>query len=606
MSIRAVVVALSLLVGTLSTPLVGQEENYAPSWSPQPVDGVIAELQDLDFDAFVDRSYWQYMLRFPEQLTYMGVAEAFGVRNDRMNDYSDDYVRDTQRLEAALLAQLQGYDRAALSSQQRLTYDVYGWYLDDLVRAHPFMYYDYPASDFYVTSCHFKVYDLLTEAHPIVSVRDVEDYIARLCQVGTQFDQVIEGLALRAEAGIVAPQSILTQGVRSIAGFTRGRATSSPFYKTLSAKLEAVDGISNQQRTDYLRVAEKAIDEVVIPAYKRLYDAASGLVDIAPEQIGYWQYPRGHAYYAHILRHHNQTQLTADEIHDIGLREVERVEREIREIASALGISNDASIAQIFELAARDGGTLYGAAVVEEYDRMIEAAKAGLTDVISPLPVAEVIVKGSPVGGYYTPPARDGSRPGAFYAPTQGPQPRYSMPTLAYHETVPGHHVQLSIAQELDIPLVRTEEEFLGHIEGWALYAERLAWELGWYEDDFYGNLGRLQDEMMRAVRLVVDTGIHAEGWDSGEAVSYFAEHTGQSRGYSQYQINRYAAWPGQATAYMLGRLKIQELRERAENALGDRFDLSGFHDVVLRNGNLPLSVLERLVDAYIAEGLAG
>ena len=180
------------------------------------------------------------------------------------------------------------------------------------------------------------------------------------------------------------------------------------------------------------------------------------------------------------------------------------------------------------------------------------------------------------------------------------------MPTLAYHETVPGHHVQLAIAQELDIPLVRTEAEFLGYIEGWALYSEWLAWELGWYEDDPYGNLGRLQDEMMRAVRLVVDIGIHAEGWDSEQAVSYFAEHTGQSRSYSQYQINRYAVWPGQSTAYMLGRLKILELRERAQNALGDRFDVLEFHDVVLRNGNLPLSVLEQLVDAYIAENSGG
>ncbi len=604
--VSAVVVALSLLVGIVSALLVGQEEDYAPSWSPQPVDEVIAELQDLGFDAFVERSYQEYMLRFPEQLTYMGVAEAFGVGNDRLNDYSDYYVRETQRLETALLEMLLKYDRAQLSPQQQLTYDVYEWYLDDLVRAHPFAYHDYPVSDFYVTSRHFTVYDLLTEAHPIGNAEDVEDYIARLYQIGRQSDQVIEGLRLRAEAGVIVPKGILAQALRSMSGFSRGRATSSPFYYTLNAKLQIAEGISSRQQTEYLRAAEKAIDEVVIPAYKRLCDAASGLVNIAPEQIGYWQYADGDAYYTYVLRHYNQTELTASEIHDIGLREVERVEAEIREAASQLGISEYASIAQIFELAARDGGTLYGPAVVEEYDRVIEAAKAGLTDVISPLPAAEVIVKGNPIGGYYTAPARDGSRPGTFYAPTQGPQPRYSMPTLAYHETIPGHHVQLSIAQELDIPLVRTEAEFLGYIEGWALYAERLAWELGWYDEDPHGNFGRLQDEMMRAVRLVVDTGIHALGWSNDEAVSYFAKHTGQSRGYSQYQVNRYVVWPGQATAYMLGRMKILELRARAENALGDRFDVSEFHDVMLRNGNLPLRVLEQLVDAYIAENPAG
>jgi len=601
-----IVVALGLLLGFASALLVGQGEVCAPSWYPQPVGEVIAELQDLDFDAFVDRSYRHYMLRFPEQITYMGVAEAFGVRNDRMNDYSEGYVRETHRLEAALLAQLKGYDRSSLSHRQRLTYDVYEWYLDDLVRAHPFVYHDYPVSDFFVTSCHFKVYDLLTEVHPIAGDRDVEDYIARLYQVGRQFDQVIDGLALRAEAGIVVPRRILIQALQSMGGFARGRATGSPFYYALSAKLQSVDGISRQRRAEYLRAAERAIAEVVLPAYRRLFDAASGLVDAAPERIGYWQYPQGEAYYAHILRHHNQTPLTADEIHDIGLREVERVEREIRQAASALGMPQDASMAEIFESVARDGGTLHGVAVVEAYARLIEDAKAGLDGVISSLPAAEVIVKGNPVGGYYTPPARDGSRPGAFYAPTRGPQPRYSMPTLAYHETVPGHHVQLSIAQELDIPLVRTEAEFLGHIEGWALYAERLAWELGWYENDSYGNLGRLQDEMMRAVRLVVDTGIHAKGWDNDEAISYFTEHTGRPGGFSQYQIDRYTVWPGQATAYMLGRLKILELRERAEDALGDRFNLAGFHDVLLRNGNLPLTVLERLINDYIAEGATG
>jgi len=602
--VLAVVVALSLLIGIASALLVGQEENFTPRWSAQPVDEVLQSLQGVDFDTFVDRSYREYVQRFPEQLTYMGIAEAFGVRNDRLNDYSDVYVRDTQRLEAALLGLLRGYDRSALTAQQQLTYDVYEWYLDDLVRAHPFTYHDYPVSDFYVTSCHFKVYDLLTEAHPIENAEDVEDYIARLYQVGRQFDQVIEGLRLRAEAGVVVPKGILAQALRSMSGFTRGGATSSPFYYTLSAKLQAVDGISSGQQMQYLQAAERAIDEVVIPAYERLYDAASEVRSFAREQIGYWQYPDGDAYYAHILRHHNQTELTADEIHAIGLREVERVEAEIRQAASQLGISENASIAQIFEQAARDGGTLYGPAVVEEYDRLIEAAKAGLTDVISPLPAAEVVVKGSPVGGYYIAPARDGSRPGAFYAPTQGQQPRYSMSTLAYHETIPGHHIQLSIAQGLDIPLVRTEAEFLGHIEGWALYAERLGWELGWYEDDPYGNLGRLQDEMMRAVRLVVDTGIHVEGWSNEQAVAYFVEYTGKSQGFSQYQINRYAVWPGQATAYMLGRLKILKLRELAQDALGDRFDLAEFHNVLLRNGNLPLPVLERLVDAYIVETL--
>ncbi|MFC2082070.1 DUF885 family protein, partial [Candidatus Bipolaricaulota bacterium] len=189
-------------------------------------------------------------------------------------------------------------------------------------------------------------------------------------------------------------------------------------------------------------------------------------------------------------------------------------------------------------------------------------------------------------------------------ASNQGSQPKYRMATLTYHETIPGHHLQIGLAQELDLPLFRLVETFLGYTEGWALYSEDLALELGWYDDNPYGNIGRLSDQMMRAVRLVVDTGIHVLGWSFDRATDYFAEHTGRSYGESQYNILRYAAWPGQSTAYMVGRLEMLRLRARAQEALGDAFDLAAFHTAVLENGSVPLEILGRLVDAYIERTL--
>ena len=208
-----------------------------------------------------------------------------------------------------------------------------------------------------------------------------------------------------------------------------------------------------------------------------------------------------------------------------------------------------------------------------------------------------MIVVGVPNGGYYLHPAMDGSRPGAFYASNTGSEPRFGMPTLAYHESIPGHHQQIALAQELPLPFFRSDMGFLGYTEGWALYAERLAWELGFYEHDVYGDLGRLQAEAFRATRLVVDTGIHVKGWTYDQAMDYMVQNTGMTRGEVEVQIWRYITWPGQATAYKIGMLKILELRQKAMDALGDDFNLRIFHNVVLGNGSVPLEILEQLVD---------
>jgi uncharacterized protein (DUF885 family) len=235
-----------------------------------------------------------------------------------------------------------------------------------------------------------------------------------------------------------------------------------------------------------------------------------------------------------------------------------------------------------------------------DYKALIDEANRNLDQAFNLKARAQVVVVGVPQGGFYEGPALDGTRPGTFYATMQGSEAKFGMPSLAYHEGIPGHHLQIALASEMNLPLFRNVVLFNAYSEGWALYAERLAWELGWYKDNPYGDLGRLQYEAFRAARLVVDTGIHAEKWTFDQAVDFMVENTGMQRGYLEYEVTRYISWPGQATSYMIGMLKILEVRQKAIDQLGAKFDLKEFHNVVLGNGSVPLDVLERVVDEYI------
>lgn len=574
------------------------DNSYRPSWSPPTLEQVAAALEGTSFDRFVDASYERYLLRFPQVLTHYGMARQLGVRNDRLDDYSERYLAETRAIESHIYEKLQAFDRVALTPEQQLTYDVCAWYWDDLVRGHEFAYLDYLVTHYYITSRDWSLFDLMTVVHPFSSRHDVEDYISRLEQVDVQFDQLIDGLTARAERGIIAPQIVLAQAVAGLQGLAFARAQSHPFFTTLSSGIQSITGISASERTSILSEAADIMNTQVLPAYQKLYDKLVELRDIAPEAIGYSQRPNGAAYYDYALRHQNQTDLSVAEIHQLGLTQVARLQTQIQETAAKAGYPEGFPIGAIYSLVSQDGGVLYGDEIVSTYEGILQQAKDNVGNVFEILPKTSVIVVPDPIGGYYRP--SNGSRPAEFAAPASGAQPYYSMPTLTYHETIPGHHLQIAVAQELNLPLLRSTEVFLGFAEGWALYAERLAWELGWYQDDAYGNLGRLSDEMMRAVRLVVDTGIHTMGWTTNQAVAYFAENTGKTMSAARYHIQRYTVWPGQSTSYMLGFLKILELRDRVQQALGDAFDLAAFHTLILENGSLPLDILERLVQDYL------
>jgi uncharacterized protein (DUF885 family) len=581
-----------------------------PETKPTPSTASREELEGLTLDEFFETSFRELMMRDPEWVTTEGLTANFGTSNTGLTDLSDSYVRETQDLQNAILERLLTYDRSALSPEQQISYDVYAWYLDDLVRQQAFMYDDYPITHF-VTGIQYQVIQLFTDIQPLTNKEDAEAYIERLRQVDAKFAGLVEGLELRKQSGVVLPRFLFGWVMGDIRGIANAPAERTPFYTAFEAKVQALD-LSSQEEQALLQSAQQAIEESVIPAFASLTSELEALQKVAPTTIGASTLPDGEAYYAQMLRHFTTTDMTATEIHELGLRELARIQTDIRAAFEALGYDPDRSIADLYAQAESDGGTVTGKQISEQYEALIRTASGNLGAAFDLRPKAEVVVFAGDSGDFYVSAALDGSRPGAFYARIGGgATPLLGMPSVTYHETIPGHHLQIALAQESDLPLFRNIVTFLGYTEGWALYAEQLAYELGWYDGDTagidgrYGNLGRLRDQAFRAARLVVDTGIHTQGWGFDQAVQYMVENVGRDPQMLQFEVSRYITWPGQATAYMVGMLEIQELRQRAMDELGEQFDLKAFHRVVLQNGSMPLDILERVVDDYIGTELA-
>jgi uncharacterized protein (DUF885 family) len=317
------------------------------------------------------------------------------------------------------------------------------------------------------------------------------------------------------------------------------------------------------------------------------------------------QFPRGSEYYDYALRHHTTTNLTAAEIHQLGLDELQRIHAEMRAIFDQLGYPQNETLQQLYARVAADGGVIPATDALATFESLVAFAEQNMDQAFDIFPAFDVVVAEDDFGGYYIGPSFDGSRPGAFYAGTATDQEWYLMPSLTFHESVPGHHTQIAISIEQDYPTFRKLFRFTSFVEGWALYAERLAYELGWYDGDPYGNLGRLSYEALRAARLVMDTGIHSLGWSFDQATQFNEDNVGASNGSSQGAAARYSVVPGQATAYMVGMLQILRTRQRAMDQLGPQFDLKDFHRVVLTSGAIPLALLDGVVDRYILEKLA-
>ncbi|MBM3289718.1 MAG: DUF885 domain-containing protein [Candidatus Hydrogenedentes bacterium] len=565
-------------------------------------------------DVFYERVFIEFVLRNPELLTDLRLLEPYGVtgHNAKLTDASPAFDEWTWEKSRRDLDTLHRYDRAALSPDRQLSYDVLEWFLDDSVRAKPFLYYTYPVNQMFGVQNDLPTFMVMK--HEVHTAHEADQYIARLEKFREKFDQTIEGLALREKQGVLPPKFVLAKVFEEMAGFKAKPPNENLLYTSFKEKLDKAGVISGDEKEVLLDRAEAAIRDVVYPAYDTLAAKLTDMQSRATDDDGVWKFPDGDPFYAYALRSQTTTDMTPEQVHTLGLAEVERITAEMKGILDGLGRGGE-SVGETMRELQRDPQFHYAdsdegrAQCIAEYQAIIDEINGGLGDAFDLRPKVGVEVRRVPefrekgsAGAYYEPPSLDGSRPGVFFANLRAMDEiaKWGMRTLAYHEAVPGHHFQLAIQQQVEGPTFRRVLPFTAYTEGWALYAERLAWELG-FEKDPYANLGRLQAELFRAVRLVVDTGVHYKRWPRQQAIDYMIAHTGMGQQEVTAEIERYIVMPGQACAYKIGMMKILDLREKARRELGGKFALKEFHNAVIGNGSLPLEVLEQVVDRYIA-----
>lgn len=563
-------------------------------------------------DLFFERVFLELALKDPELLSTLRILEPMGItfHNDELTNVSPERGREMLEKAKRDLATLRSYDYDSLTENQQMSYDILDYFLQQNVDAEPFLYHNYPVNQLF--GIQNDLPDFLINIHQVTTVEEAQDYLARLHKVPVKFDQTIAGLQLRQDAGIVPPRFVVERVLGEMRNLISKPATQNTLYTTFAEKLDSISMIGDQ-RDPLLAECATALEGQVYPAYEKLIAFMDKQLAIATDDDGVWKLPNGDAFYAYALRDQTTSRMTPEEVHQLGLRETERIQGEMDAILRGEGLTEGTVGERVLQLN-RDPRFLYSnddagrEACLADYRRIIEEVNAGINTVFDLRPAASVAVEripefredGAP-GAYYQMPAMDGSRPGTFYANLRdmSAMAKFGMRTLAYHEAIPGHHFQIAIQQEIEGPTFRKMPLFTAYTEGWALYAEQLAWEQG-FQKDPYDNLGRLQGEIFRAVRLVVDTGIHYKRWTRQQAIDYMVANTGMEAAEVTTEIERYIVNPGQACAYKVGMLKILELRERARNALGDKFDIKQFHNHVLANGALPLDVLEKVIDRYM------
>ena len=549
------------------------------------------------------RDYWEYFLEtHPTEATYLGDYRY----NDRLDDLSEEaYFAEIDRYRD-YLRRLEAYDPAGLVGQDRLNYVLFKRLLELEVEGSRFNPQLMPVSQ--QGGPHIS-FPQIVSYHPFRTVKDYDDYIARLNAFPAQIGDVIADMARGMETGLVRSRIVMEEVVPQVEALIVDDPDKSPLYEPLSRFPE---GIDEAERARIRGEVERAIMESVVPAYQDLLVfLGDRYIHACREEVGIWALPDGEERYRFEIRRYTTTEMTPREIHEVGLREIDRIRDEMESIREEVGFPG--GLSDFIESLRSDPRFYYSspADLMEGFRTILRTMDEKMPLLFGHLPKAAYDLKeiepyrapAAPAAYYYAPP-EDGSRPGYFYVNTYRPdsRPKYTMEALAYHEAVPGHHLQIALAQELDsLPDFRQHQGFTVFVEGWGLYAEGLPAEVGLYEDP-YSRFGRLTFDAWRASRLVVDTGIHALRWDRRKAIDFVSGKTALSDHDIEAEIDRYIAWPGQALAYKIGELKIRELRERAEDRLGEDFDIREFHDVLLRNGSVPLDVLEEEVDGWLED----
>jgi uncharacterized protein (DUF885 family) len=582
--------------------------------------------QPFTINQLANRQATFFLVRNPELFTMIGIAD--GTIVDRhsgklaavgVEKRDDDYAFAEQAM-----ADVRKFDRAKLEPQEQITYDVLIDFYGSQAAFRPFDWLSseglYPISPMFGTQVQLASF--LQTSHVVKNEKTARNYVARLQAMGGKLDALTAEMQRQSAAGVVLPSALLERSLVVIDDTIEPSPEESPLVTSFVERTAKAEGLDDTLRTSLREQAIEAVRTGVYPAYERMRTAlvaerpkAEGVAD------GVGRLPDGAAFYQAMLRQFTTSDYTPEQVHALGLAEVTRIDAEMDALLRSQGLETG-TVAERMAALRTDPRFLFENTetgrerVLARYREILDDIAVRMPEYFKTIPPGKLAVERIPASAekgsamaYYNPAALDGSRQGTFYANLRDTSelPTWGMKTLAVHEGIPGHHFQIAMARELkDLPLLRQQPIYTAYSEGWALYAERLAAEIGFYENDPFGDLGRLQAELFRAVRLVVDTGLHAKGWTREQAIEYMVGTAGMGEDEVVSEVERYMALPGQATAYKVGQLKILELRDRARTALGPKFNLKDFHTVVLESGAVPLTVLEQLVDEWIATGVTG
>ena len=558
---------------------------------------------------FLTRQLIYDALDSPEYLTYMGILEKYGFRshNGKLSDYSlEKDISDLRKIKKSYKI-VNSYQDENLTSDELISKKIALFQLrNEIDEKTKYPYHNYPLRQ--MNGLHTQILEFMTDIHPIKDIKDGEYYLSRLEMIPAVFSQILEKMNKRKELKIFPPAFMVQRVIDQINNVLSLSINENPIIEIFEEKLSKLD-LSEDQISDLKERAIYILNNKVFPSYESLLIHMEEILPLANVHHGVWSLPDGDNYYALKLRKMTTSNFTAEEIHQLGLSEVERISNEISKILKAEGYDNFENIGSILIQLNESDRFLFPDTqesreeIINIYNDIIIESSQIMSTYFHRLPKSDVIVKPVPsyseesaAGGYYRGPSLDGTRPGIFYANLYDIKatPKFGMKTLAFHEAIPGHHFQIALNLEnKELGFYRRfGVNSTAYTEGWALYAEQLAVEIGLSEDPF-DKIGFLQSELFRAVRLVVDTGIHYKKWTREEAITYMFEKTGKAMSSVVAEIERYISWPAQACSYKIGMIKILELRQKAKETLGENFDIRDFHEFVIENGEIPLIILE-------------
>jgi len=593
--------AMLVLAGCARVPAPADRDT-APGTAATPARTVSAEARRLN--DITERYYEQYLVLHPLEATAQGDHRY----DAQFGDYvSERWMADWLAIEQEALEKLRAIDPARLEGEELLTYEAFRHGRETAVAGFRYPSELLPVRHFYGLHTQFATLGSGRGVHPFRTVQDYENFLSRMDGFVAWVDQSIGNLRTGAAKGIVQPRLIIERMIPQLAELAVDDPQRSVFWRPIESFPAGISADEKRRLTD--AYAAK-LSGTVLPAYRRLHDFLKDeYLPKARDSIALSELPNGAEWYAYLARYYTTTSLTPDEIHELGLGEVGRIRSEMERISRQLGHAGD--LRGFFEALRNDPAQHYTDAeqLLAGYEALRDRVDEAVPLLFARTPQAGLQIRpveafraSAAPSGSYEAGSPDGKRPGVFYVNTADlrAQPKYAMAALYLHEAVPGHHFQISRAQEAtDLPRIRRFASDTAYVEGWALYAESLGRDLGVFVDP-YSQFGGLSAEMWRAVRLVVDTGIHAQGWSRQQAIDYFRANTALSDAHIAAEVDRYVAWPGQALAFKVGQLRIQELRRRAQEMLGARFDIRAFHAQVLDSGPLPLAVLEQKIDRWI------